>query len=110
MNKHSNSYSIWKKHGKPDKPSIEQIKAIRDRAGLELYEQVKDLRIKKDLEYIVDMPMHSVSLLLFVPESEKAPTPTAFIKSEVERGYNDNQQVFLKWDPNQEDLLFESES
>ncbi len=103
---HSNSYSIWNKNGKPEEPTIEQIKEIREKAGLELYEPVSDVKFTEDFTIVLDMPMHSVSLLLFIPESTEVPTAISFIKAEVEKGYN-NRQVFLKWEPNHdEDFLY----
>ncbi|MDI6619511.1 MAG: hypothetical protein QME45_12725 [Clostridiales bacterium] len=100
---HSNSYSIWKLMGRPDKPSVEQIKSIREGENLELYQPVKDIYIDKKVNFKLLMPMHAVSLLLFVPENSEKPEKSTLIKSKVERGINGNLQVFLKWKPNVED-------
>jgi len=101
--KHSNSYNIWRNAGKPITPSTEQIKMIREREGLELYEPVKSVIMCTELSFNLDMPMHSVSLLLLTPESTKKPDRPEFIKGESEQGYTRHIQVFLKWKPNTED-------
>ncbi|HLF32799.1 MAG TPA: hypothetical protein VI583_01100 [Cyclobacteriaceae bacterium] len=74
---HSNAYSIWKSLGKPFVPDISQMKKIRSKQGLELYEPVKvispvspgnpDNPDNPVIKVLLDMPHHSVSLLIFEP-------------------------------------------
>lgn len=96
---HSSSYATWDNLGKPAEPVIKEIKKIREGAGLELYETVKDITLDDQYTLKLDMPMHSVSLIILVPESDGRPAKTSIIKAEVEHGYNQNIQVFLKWKP-----------
>ena len=104
---HSSSYNAWKQMGKPEKPTAEQIGIIRESEGLELYSQVKDVEIREDLTFELEMPMHSVSLLLLVPENKERPEKIEWVKGLAEKGFNGNTQVFLKWKPNSErDFLY----
>lgn len=104
---HSSSYHTWQQMGKPENPSFEQIEQIRKKEGLELYEGVKDVTMKSKMEIELYMPMHAVSLLLFVPQTEDKPECITDIKGEVEKGSNGNDQVFLKWNPSPEfDFLY----
>jgi len=96
---HSSSYGVWKSLGKPDAPSIDQIRKIREREGLELYSPVSDIILEENMDFELDMPMHSVSLLLFVPENMQKPEKPSIMKTVVEEGFNKNHQVFLKWKP-----------
>lgn len=98
----SNSYGMWKSMGKPDKPAFEQIKEIRKREGLELYEEVKSLQMEESLSFTVDLPMHAVSLFILVPENDEKPARPIIIKANAERGFSQNPQVFLKWKPSEE--------
>jgi xylan 1,4-beta-xylosidase len=62
---HSNAYTIWKSMGSPFNPDEAQLKKIKDRQGLELYEPEKVINGK--FNFVVDMPHHSVSLFVFEP-------------------------------------------
>ena len=63
---HSNAYTIWKKMGRPYNPNEAQLKQIKDRQGLELLEAEKVIKVKNNKATIpVEMPHHSVSLLVF---------------------------------------------
>ncbi|MDI3311841.1 MAG: hypothetical protein QJR05_10515, partial [Thermoanaerobacterium sp.] len=104
---HSNSYAVWKRMGKPYSPSVEQIRHIREREGLELYGPIENIKMNYNMSFEIDMPMHSVSLLLLVPANGNKPEVPRFIKGVVEEGYNGNPQVFLKWVPSKEkDFLY----
>ncbi len=96
---HSNAYAVWKGFGMPSQPSLEQIRALREREGLELYEPVRGIALDGQFAADLDMPMHSVSLLLLLPENPERPSQPAFIKAVAETGCNGNRQVFLKWQP-----------
>ncbi len=105
--RHSNAYAVWKSMGKPERPTHEQIKKIRQGEGLELFEEVKSLQMTENLELTIDMPMHAVSLILLVPESSEKPACPEIIKADIEQGFNQNPQVFLKWNPSGEfDFLY----
>ncbi|WP_026485686.1 GH39 family glycosyl hydrolase [Caldanaerobius polysaccharolyticus] len=99
---HSNSYNTWVALGKPGHPTVEQIKQLRRREGLELYEPIKEIEMKSEIEFELAMPMHSISLIKLVPYNQHAPAVPTNIKAIVERGFNGNKQVFLKWKPNEE--------
>ncbi len=104
---HSNAHEVWKSLGKPNPPSIEQIRTLREREGLELYEPVKRMVLNGQFTADLDMPMHSVSLLLLLPDNDGRPGSTRFIKAVAETGCNGNRQVFLKWRPNADrDFLY----
>lgn len=104
---HSNAYSIWLKLGRPSSPSIDEIKMIREGEGLQLYEPVKDVALDGDMELEFYMPMHSVSLLLFLPFNIQKPCVPSCLNGRYEKGFNENPQVFLKWKPNKEkDFLY----
>jgi hypothetical protein len=51
--------------GSPFNPDEAQLKKIKDRQGLELYEPEKVINGK--FNFVVDMPHHSVSLFVFEP-------------------------------------------
>ncbi|MFW6061258.1 MAG: GH39 family glycosyl hydrolase [Planctomycetota bacterium] len=100
---HSNAYAAWAEQGKPAQPGAEQVAAIRSREQLALAEPVQAVQLDGDWDCAVDLPMHAVSLLLLVPESDTAPAGPEWNKHEVETGYAGNRQVFLKWTPAGED-------
>ena len=63
---HSNAYTIWKSMGKPFNPNEVEIKQIKDRQGLELFEPERLIKVKNSKATIpVEMPHHSVSLFVF---------------------------------------------
>ena len=96
---HSSSYAVWEQQGKPENPSVEQIKAIRSHEGLELYEDPRSIRLTESFAYEVEMPMHAVSLLLLLPQNMKKPAQPVFRKSKAEKGVNGNLQIYLYWKP-----------
>ena len=100
---HSNAYALWSAQGKPTRPSIEQIKAVRARECLELYTPVQDVYLEKNrLVLDVEMPMHALSLLILVPENQEKPTVSILAKATAEENFHQKAQVFLKWQPNEE--------
>lgn len=99
---HSSSYGVWKRMGKPQQPSIEQIREIREHEGLELFEPVRDITLTDTYSISLELPMHAISLLLFVPENSISPAQPTMIKAVEEEGVNGNRQIFLKWSPNKE--------
>lgn len=104
---HSNAYNIWSELGRPYDPSLDEIKKMRQREGLELYQPVKEIDLDDNMELELHMPMHSVSLLLFLPLSTKKPHTPSGLSARYEEGFNKNPQVFLKWNPNEEkDFLY----
>jgi xylan 1,4-beta-xylosidase len=104
---HSSAYTTWREMGKPAKPSAEQIKMLREQEGLSLYEPVRRVVLTESYSVLLDLPMHSVSLLLFVPHNTEQPGQPQWIKGGAELGYNGNLQVFLAWVPNDEkDFLY----
>lgn len=96
---HSSSYTIWRDMGKPEYPNVEQIRMLRARAGLEIMEPVRKIELTNHLTLDLEMPMHSVSLLIIVPEPAKAPDAVQLLRYVRETGQNGNTQVFLKWTP-----------
>ena len=65
---HSNAYTIWKQLGRPWTPDREQMELIKSRQGLELCEPVRRVDPNnKRISIELEMPHHSVSLLLFEP-------------------------------------------
>jgi xylan 1,4-beta-xylosidase len=65
---HSNAYTIWKLMGSPFNPDEVQIKKIKNRQGLELYEPERSIKVNNGKVVIpVEMPHHSVSLFVFEP-------------------------------------------
>lgn len=97
--RHSSAYSAWAEAGRPERPTVEQIRGIRAHEGLELYEDPKDIRLDGEFSLEYGMPMHSVSLLLLLPRTDRQPAKPVWIGSEVEKGFNGNTQVFLRWQP-----------
>jgi xylan 1,4-beta-xylosidase len=96
---HSNAYTIWKSLGRPNPPTHEQIRQLREREGLELAEPVQELELEGTWEQSVTLPMHAVSLLVLVPENLQPPAAPALVTAELERGLHGTLQVFLKWTP-----------
>ena len=104
---HSSSYNTWVGMGRPQHPTTEQVKKLRETEGLEMLDPVQTVEMQQEMNLEVEMPMHSVSLLLFVPENREKPGKTKIIKAVFEEGYLKNPQVFLKWQPNSEkDFLY----
>jgi xylan 1,4-beta-xylosidase len=99
---HSSAYAAWKSMGKPQQPTLEQIKALRAHEGLALFEPVRDTTLNGIFSITLDLPMHAVSLLMLVPLSTEQPATPQDFKATAEQGYNSNPQVFLKWLPNAE--------
>ena len=65
---HSNAYTIWKQLGRPLTPDNEQMALIKSRQGLELYEALRTVSPKNNkINIELEMPHHSVSLLVFEP-------------------------------------------
>ena len=65
---HSNAYSVWKSLGKPLIPNDVQMNQIKSKQGLELYEPEKTVKPKSYKIIIpLELPHHSVSLLVFKP-------------------------------------------
>ncbi len=105
--KHSSSYNVWRQMGKPAQPSCEQIKVMREKEGLELFEAVKDIDVDSNLLISLKIPMHSVSLIMMVPKNNEQPCAPKIIKGYAEKGFNHNNQIFIKWTPNTEtDFLY----
>lgn len=65
---HSNAYTVWKSLGRPLTPDESQMSQIKAKQGLELYEPVKNIKPSDNKITIpLEMPHHSVSLLVFEP-------------------------------------------
>ena len=65
---HSNAYSEWVRQGKPMYPASGQRAAIKARAGLELLEPPRTLRLDADtLAVSFNLPVHAISLLIIAP-------------------------------------------
>ena len=99
---HSSSYTIWKNLGSPASPTTEQIKRIREREGLETMSPPRTLEITGEFTMELFMPMHSVSLLLLLPENHEAPAVPTELQAVFETGNASHPQVFLTWKPNDE--------
>lgn len=99
---HSTAYQAWIEQDRPSSPDAAQIKAIREQENLELYEPVHDITLNKATSISVDLPMHAISLILFVPVNGTAPAIPTWIKGIAENGHHGNRQNFLKWTPNEE--------
>lgn len=99
---HSNSYARWCSLGKPDRPTVGQIRALREAEDLELAGPVEDIQLHDGLTFTVDLPMHAVSLLKLVPAGSRAPGRPVWLKGESETGVRGNRQVFLAWRPSPE--------
>ena len=105
--RHSSSYGMWNSLGRPETPTAEQVRKIREAEGLEMLEPVRDIDLKADMYLEVEMPMHSVSLLMLLPENMQKPSSGKIRKAAYETGFSGNPQVFLKWEPNAEkDFLY----
>ncbi|MFC1557927.1 hypothetical protein ACFL40_01090 [candidate division KSB1 bacterium] len=65
---HSNAYTVWSSMGKPVTPDDNQMKIIKARMGLELYEPERKISPENG-KYTTsfNLPHHSVSLLVFEP-------------------------------------------
>lgn len=99
---HSNAYRVWLEIGAPSEPDVGQIRALREREGLELEAGVTEIEMKNSLSFPLILPMHGVSLLQLVPENTKPPKKPSWIRSEVETGAWGGPQIFLKWKPSSE--------
>jgi len=65
---HSNSFSEWVRQGEPQDPSDEQIKAIKVRQDLEVYEEIQGWEAEdKKFKRLFTLPMHGVSLITLTP-------------------------------------------
>jgi len=96
---HSNVHQAWRDIERPSSPDLAQIEFLRSKEHLEMLEPIKDIPITKDYTLTVTLPMHSVSLVMIVPMGSKTlDTPTK-LQATKEIGANDNEQVFLWWDP-----------
>ena len=103
----SSAYAVWRQLGQPARPSVEQVRRLRLREGLELLEPLREMTLGEHFNLELEMPMHSVSLIQLVPENPGRPAATARLEALAERGANGNHQVFLSWSPSlDEDFLF----
>jgi xylan 1,4-beta-xylosidase len=66
--RHSNSHAVWRALGSPQDPSDDQLRAIRDRQGLERFgpEQTETVR-NGALSLRIALPLPSVSLVEITP-------------------------------------------
>jgi len=65
---HSNAYTVWKSMGKPYNATEAQLNRIKSRQGLEMYEPEKVIKAKENkITVLLQLPHHSVSLLVFKP-------------------------------------------
>ena len=65
---HSNAHTIWRALGSPDYPTPEELAVIRKGEGLEKYQPDKMTIVEEgSLSISLEMPMHSLSLLLIEP-------------------------------------------
>lgn len=69
---HSNAYTEWKRQGSPQEPTETQLRVIKSREGLELYESPHDVtlfggRFRKEIV----LPVHGLSLLVITPASSR---------------------------------------
>jgi xylan 1,4-beta-xylosidase len=61
---HSNSHAAWQAQGRPQDPSEGQLRAIKDRQGLELLEPDREVAVAGGrVALTVALPLPSVSLL-----------------------------------------------
>ena len=80
--RHSNSHAAWLAQGGPQDPSEAQLRAIKDRQGLELLEPERGEVIREGaLQLRIPFPLPSVSLI----EIRPAP-PGQLDPAEAQRG------------------------
>nr|WP_319472811.1 hypothetical protein [uncultured Sphaerochaeta sp.] len=96
---HSNAHQVWAEMGKPKRPTLSQIEGLRSREHLEMLEPVKDIAKTTDLFLALDMPMHSISLVMIVPANGEVLDTPSMLEGSREIGGNGNEQVFLSWSP-----------
>jgi xylan 1,4-beta-xylosidase len=66
--RHSNSHTVWTAQGAPQDPSEAQLRAIKERQGLELFEPERDETIREGvLALRIPFPLPSVSLIEIRP-------------------------------------------
>jgi xylan 1,4-beta-xylosidase len=71
---HSNSHAVWTALGCPQDPSEAQLRAIRARQGLELFEPERDLAVTDGrLRLDLGLPLPAVSLLEITDRAAPAP-------------------------------------
>jgi hypothetical protein len=103
---HSNAYRVWLESGAPSEPDVGQIRALREREGLELDAGLQEIEMNDSLSLPIVLPMHGVSLLQLVPENTKPPKKPSWIRAEVETGARGDPQIFLNWKPSSEPDFF----
>ena len=68
---HSNAYTMFRRLGRPDKPTAEQIAQIKARMGLEPLEAPRKLRIDGAVKLTVELPCNALSLVELVAETDR---------------------------------------
>jgi xylan 1,4-beta-xylosidase len=99
---HSNAYAVWCGLDKPYPLTAEQISAIREHEGLELFEPPAAVRGSAELMVEFVLPMHGVSLYKLV---KRGVAGTAASEDAVQKalelvpetGTAGNKQVFIRW-------------
>ena len=98
---HSNAYSEWCKMGNPYPLSQEQIRHLRQRESLELFEKPRMIEERSGIDMDILLPMHAVSMIVVVKRSGELQRtePLCEHAPEVrhETGVNGNTQIFLRW-------------
>ena len=91
---HSNSYAYWAKAGKPYSPDKELAETLRFNDSIEPSEE-KMTFDASGFSAELDMPMHSVVLIIVAPEGEKE--DISIQKLEPSKDDAGNDSVFIYW-------------
>lgn len=95
---HGDPFTAWEAAGAPEMPSAEVLKAMRLRQELELLDDPEEVYPENgSLELEFDLPLHSVSLLLFSADPQQPPERVEQVWLETYQGITDEQQVMVAW-------------
>lgn len=95
---HTDPFNTWEKMGAPREPTAQQLSALRAAADLEILEEpgVVEARGGK-LELAFDLPLPSVSLLLFAPRPQNPPAQVQGLRLEHYEGLDGKGETLVCW-------------
>ncbi len=96
---HGNPFAEWLKAGSPSLPSRDQYLKMISLQEPGLMGAPSDLHVGSNvLEFELNMPSPSVSILILARKTEKLPSPPSNLTSHEYQGLNNDRMLFIKWD------------
>lgn len=88
---HTNPHAVWDRMGRPDTPTPEQLDALRDAAELTV-----SVSPTADGPITLELPMHSVALVILSDRSADAPAAPDHVRARVTPGLH-GDEVLIRW-------------